>query len=673
MNQSATTTWSPMISAPDDDFANFLEFGELHLNFPTFDPEAPDGASGPQTSLDELDTSMDAGLGMMALKPGPMEQQIDSSMASMPSSASDVPGASEPLMEMNLQAQLFLQQQMHYHQERLIQGHYQRPGMIPATPNSLDMHGPPRSYPHMDSQSRAMYEQYARSQQDQMAFTPLVSPAVTPVEAQFRVQDYAIPGEYFSPLSSPALEGQNRPVQRSVYGAVQRSDASATVSPIEMLVDQGSNTFGANGAVLRKSKRKSISTSTRPLARSVRQSPAMKPQTRRKQPSSTVIPPREVAEVIADARRSKQTRPPQSSNGKLAQPYGQDSSEADSVSPEPLSEILMPPPATPRPASVGRSPRLQARGSQSAPMRPLPEIPATPASLMNIRKDATNGARDLQDLKQSNSRAEAEMEQIMEGIIIPEASMVSKRSLPALDTTNLGDDQETPTLVAKKSMTSASTPASYAVPPSPRSASTVASPGGSISGKRTDGKAGGRASKKRNSLTSSQVSPAIRPRISPSIKPLLPEGTTINAETSALLLASKSNYQNILEGTHLPGVSYPEALSTNLTSKRTSHKIAEQGRRNRINNALQEIASLLPASTPLMQGVSGASSGDGDTGLGNLLYGTAAQQSNSKASTVEMAIEYIKSLQSELKDVRGRLEVAEKKLDEGITAAAVKA
>lgn len=45
-----------------------------------------------------------------------------------------------------------------------------------------------------------------------------------------------------------------------------------------------------------------------------------------------------------------------------------------------------------------------------------------------------------------------------------------------------------------------------------------------------------------------------------------------------------------------------------------------------------------------------------------MLTGTAAQQSNSKASTVEMAIEYIKSLQGELQDVKSRLEKAEEEL-----------
>jgi len=137
----------------------------------------------------------------------------------------------------------------------------------------------------------------------------------------------------------------------------------------------------------------------------------------------------------------------------------------------------------------------------------------------------------------------------------------------------------------------------------------------------------------------------------------------VNAETSALLLASKSNYQNILEGTYLPGVSYPEALSTNLTSKRTSHKIAEQGRRNRINTALQEIASLLPP--PPLNGDSSPPKERQEGAVGSMMMtGTAAQKSNSKASTVELAIEYIKNLQGELKDVKGKLVEAEKKLED---------
>src|ERR1700704_169563 len=122
----------------------------------------------------------------------------------------------------------------------------------------------------------------------------------------------------------------------------------------------------------------------------------------------------------------------------------------------------------------------------------------------------------------------------------------------------------------------------------------------------------------------------------------------ISPETSALYLASKSNYQNILEGTHLPGVSYPETLAENLSSKRTNHKLAEQGRRNRINNALKEIEALLPpgfattrnAKDCKSDGQAAAKGGEKDKEKGS-------NHTISKANTVEMAIDYIKALKQE--------------------------
>lgn len=152
------------------------------------------------------------------------------------------------------------------------------------------------------------------------------------------------------------------------------------------------------------------------------------------------------------------------------------------------------------------------------------------------------------------------------------------------------------------------------------------------------------------------MSPALLPRISPNIKPLLPGGSTVE-DTASWLLASKSNYQNILEGNLVPGVSYPSELSTNLTSKRTSHKIAEQGRRNRINSALQEIATLLPKGVLAEGKDSGGESSDKKDAKGG-------SNPSSKASTVEMAIEYIKQLQQEVVDANKRAEKAEKKLQE---------
>lgn len=109
------------------------------------------------------------------------------------------------------------------------------------------------------------------------------------------------------------------------------------------------------------------------------------------------------------------------------------------------------------------------------------------------------------------------------------------------------------------------------------------------------------------------------------------------------------------------GLSYPEELSTGLTSKRTSHKIAEQGRRNRINTALQEMASLLPSTNGSVGedkcdevDEEGAGEKKGKHGGGN--------QNTSKAVTVERAIEYIRALKQELEETKHKLEKTEEKL-----------
>ncbi|KAI7711017.1 hypothetical protein KC353_g9270, partial [Hortaea werneckii] len=164
------------------------------------------------------------------------------------------------------------------------------------------------------------------------------------------------------------------------------------------------------------------------------------------------------------------------------------------------------------------------------------------------------------------------------------------------------------------------------------------------------------SSRRRSSVRpNGTASPAIRPKISPSIKPLLPEGTPLHSPQHALLLASKSNYQNLLEGNQLPGVNYPDSLSTGLTSKRTSHKVAEQGRRNRINDALKEMQSLLP------QGSNGKPSKDKSTSNDDSPEAAAAAEADlekskeaavksnsSKAATVESANVYIRAMQEQM-------------------------
>jgi hypothetical protein len=129
----------------------------------------------------------------------------------------------------------------------------------------------------------------------------------------------------------------------------------------------------------------------------------------------------------------------------------------------------------------------------------------------------------------------------------------------------------------------------------------------------------------------------------------------------ALYLASKSNYQHILDGTLPSGVSYPEALAENLSSKRTNHKLAEQGRRNRINSALKEIELLIPKDfIDARNAKDAAESGNKPTDKEK--EKEKANQTISKATAVEMAIDYIKALKMTLDATSARLAVAEAKL-----------
>lgn len=76
------------------------------------------------------------------------------------------------------------------------------------------------------------------------------------------------------------------------------------------------------------------------------------------------------------------------------------------------------------------------------------------------------------------------------------------------------------------------------------------------------------------------------------------------SETSTLLLASNSNYQSILNGTHLPALSYPESLAEIPTSKRTSQKMGEKGRRSPPKREEQKMHVDMSLRSPIVPGSS---------------------------------------------------------------------
>ncbi|RFU28769.1 hypothetical protein B7463_g7564, partial [Scytalidium lignicola] len=639
-----------------DDFQQFLDMnlGES-LNFEYHDFNSQQGQQLMHgDGGEQMDTAMaNDGMGMPQ-KDAIMQDHM--TPMTMPTSHPTIPSASpmahehpatESLVELDAQIQ-YLQQQRHQQQQRQLQeqqrNFYTQNGIIPPTPNSMEMHGQNgQFYSQLDNQQQAMYERFRMQLKEQdLAFTPLVSPAVTPLDSQFNIPEYTVPGAYFSPLSSPALHAQN---EHAAYDP--RLTGNSTNSPIDINLDSHS---APPSSVIHSTKIGRNASQKQRTTRSVRQSPIVKPR-RKKAGSTATISAQTLSDIMEPTNgNNDMTKLPPSSAAST------ESSENDSISPEHLSDMA--PPPLPPPGSAGRSPYIPAQKENGRPRALTLGSPATPASLMRITKSPSV-------IQPSNPDADIDNDQAMGGFSLPEAVNSNRIPVTRKDTQS-SDGQTTPTLNSSGAKTPGLPPLPSPALQRPKTA-TSASQSPVIedmnAASRRTPQGSSRGPKKRMS-SSVLVSPALLPKISPSIKPLLPGGASVSEDTASYLLASKSNYQNILEGTHLPGVSYPTELSTNLTSKRTSHKIAEQGRRNRINSALQEIATLLPRSNNKDSG--GEKSGSGDAGEKDAENGQPrpAQSANSKASTVELAIEYIKQLQKEVAEATKRAEEAEKKLGE---------
>lgn len=486
---------------------------------------------------------------------------------------------------------------------------------------------------------------------------------MTPLETQFRLPEYTIPGEYFTPLTSPAIEAQNSNPSNVPPPRSQPSDMGYIQSPVDHSVPASS--APSSPAVTRKHRRRPSATS-KVAGRAKKQSPSVRPQTRKK--SLLSLNSDEVLNGLSQNQASAQTRV----NGNGSTRYGSNESNSmDSISPEPLSEPVMPPPALPPPK---KSPAIGPQVSRGEA--------ATPATLMRIQRSERGEGEPGQSPSQARPVAGGPHDDIMEDVTLPEAATPtahlhrSKRG--RIDNVS-HPDTSSPTIHANGTPSIEPKPVGStagSTAPSPR---TIAMPSPSgPTGKKSESSKGGASNKKRQSLSVAQPSPQLRPKISPNVQPLsrANDGKWLsfrgkehyaNCQTpaapndnSAMYLASKSNYQHILDGTHLPGVTYPETLAENLTSKRTNHKLAEQGRRNRINNALKEIETLVPQDFANARNAKEAAERRAD-GIDKEKE-KAASQAISKASAVEMAIDYIRSLQHELRETKGKLAVAETQL-----------
>ncbi|KAL4903524.1 hypothetical protein BDW74DRAFT_179940 [Aspergillus multicolor] len=648
-------SWSDMPQPAEDEFSSFLEFGFQDL----------EGQHGPTDHIPSRSVAHQVA-GMATSTAPPQQQQMvcmnsdgitDQSQSynrmlgdfsveiaghgqhGVPHSSSYSNGPMTPAFytqkpQMFHSAQMQQQTQPQSSQPYIPQGQM----IIPPTPNSIELHGNAAPYPQRVGDNPEMYDRYSRMMEEQALYTPLVSPAMTPLESQFRQPEYTIPGEYFSPLSSPAIEAQHT---NSQNGFPIQSGPLTEVNFVPSPIDSSfplSSAPSSPGLTRKNRRRPSVAGKSFQSRARKQQSPSVRPMVRTKS--------RLTDEVMSTLTEGQVNPTSHSLNGTVSHFGSAESSGQDSVSPEPLSEPLMPPPALP---PARRSPAIAPQAQQ----QPNPNEPATPAMLMRMQRSPHARSAPDHNLTPTQQPMAQPQDEVMEDVVLPEAAnppaQLLRPQVARIDTA-MPTSTSSPNMSVNATMHQDNH--SVSVAPSPRSVA-MPSPSGPVP-RKSDTPKLGPIGRKRQSLSSSHPSPSLRPKISPNIQPL------VSGDTSAAYLAGlKSNYQQILEGTLLPGVSYPETLAENLSSKRTNHKLAEQGRRNRINTALKEIEALIPAAYVQMKLSKEVAACNGKNEKDKE---KAGNQQISKASTVEMAIDYIKSLQAELGATKTKLAAAEAKL-----------
>ena len=163
MNQDPTSHhWSPMIANPDNEFADFLDFGDL--TFSAFN-DATVHTHGENNSL-----AQGGAEGIEAQMENPGQRAISQKMETRRNPVSVIPDFYNVA---SLNPDLFNQQNenppgMHQHA-------YHPANMVPPTPNSIEMHaGQPQYYPIIDQQQQQMYDNYRLQQRHQVTlfFTP---------------------------------------------------------------------------------------------------------------------------------------------------------------------------------------------------------------------------------------------------------------------------------------------------------------------------------------------------------------------------------------------------------------------------------------------------------------------------------------------------------------------
>lgn len=135
------------------------------------------------------------------------------------------------------------------------------------------------------------------------------------------------------------------------------------------------------------------------------------------------------------------------------------------------------------------------------------------------------------------------------------------------------------------------------------------------------------------------------------------------------LLASKSNYELISSGEHLEmGLHFSTAMATGVMMKRATHRAAEQARRDRMKNAMVDLAEfLLDGEVTFGSGTTCfvVMRGEKDDASSSSVKGSSAgkekgvqgeKRTVNKARLIEMALEKMKAQEREIEMLRKEME-----------------
>ena len=160
--------------------------------------------------------------------------------------------------------------------------------------------------------------------------------------------------------------------------------------------------------------------------------------------------------------------------------------------------------------------------------------------------------------------------------------------------------------------------------------------------------------------------------------------------SQADLLASKSNYELISSGQHLEmGLHFSTAMATGVMMKRATHRAAEQARRDRMKNAMVDLAEFLldgevtfGSGTTCFVVMRGKEDENGENGTTREKEGDGADGASletdksrrssvtagekrtvNKARLIEMALEKMRAQEREIELLRREIELLRKEDD----------